>query len=141
MRSMIVPDKTYKIAAANKKCLRVSEDYQHENGDEIWLEQVYRNGAFFITPQDWDECDTLQAALEGEDIQIDEFSEWEFDSMYDICSEDTMGDTEKLDEAMDALEWIGYNDIEEWLCEKDFKHIKTYYEIQDGIILSDDEHS
>ena len=61
--------------------------------------------------------------------------------MYDICSEDTMGDTEKLDEAMDSLEWIGYNDIEEWLCEKDFKHIKTYYEIQCGIILSDDEHS
>ena len=138
MRSMIVPDKTYKIEAANKKCVRISECYEHDNGDEIWLERVYRNGAFFITPQDWDECDTLQAALEGEDIQIDEFSEWEFDSVYDVCSEDSMGDTEKMDEALDTDDW---DDEEEWLENNDFNHTKTYYEIQDGIILSDDEHS
>tara|TARA_B110000977_G_C10992667_1_gene460558 strand:+ start:790 stop:1212 length:423 start_codon:yes stop_codon:yes gene_type:complete len=136
-----VPDKTYKIEAANKKCVRISECYEHDNGDEIWLERVYRNGVFFITLQDWDECDRLQAAilaLGGKDILIDEFSEWEFDSVYDLCSEDSMGDTEKMYEALDTDDW---DDEEEWLENNDFHITKSFYEIQDGIILSDVEHS
>ena len=138
MRSMIVPDKTYKIEAANKKCVRLSDCYEHDNGDEVWLQKIYRNGAFIITPQDWDECDAIQAALDGDVISLDEFSEWEFDSLYDLCSEDSIGDTEKMDEALDTDDW---DDEEEWLENNDFNNTKSFYEIQDGIILSDDEHS
>lgn len=41
--------RTYKLEPANKKSITVLDVYEHENGDRLFVETLWRWGAFFVS--------------------------------------------------------------------------------------------
>ena len=126
---MIEFNKTYKVRAKEKKSIIVTETYLHDDERSLWIETVYRNGEFLITPRNEDDVSNLEKSLNGMTVDFDDdFTDWEFVHVYDECSKETGGDDE-------IFESGSVEDEEQWAIANDFKYSSTFYIIVGGLEL------
>jgi hypothetical protein len=78
--------KTYKVEPTYKKCVVDVEQWRADNDRFIEIEQVWRWGDWYITPQTKDECRLLEEAQDEEKkvyICLTDFEEYELNSTWD----------------------------------------------------------
>lgn len=133
---MIPLDEQVLICAKHKKSLVEREIYE-KDGDELFVDTLWRNGEFAITCHALSEARLLEDHFKTTDHNMelclnDHFDEWEMHGTFDGCSMDFYGDgSEEIEQAQEEGDDDWY--YHTWLEENGWEQVDTKYYIYGGV--------